>query len=121
MLSTVTQIIFLLSAVGLAVIILLQQSKNSGMGALAGGASSSVFGARGAGDFLYKTTRFLALVFFISALALSYSLNKAAHGDTVLDRAPSAIEKSPAGLDVPHASKDNTSPAINTNIPSASP
>ena len=82
---TLVQVIFFIASLALCALILLQQPKsNGGMGALSGGASSTVFGARGAGSFLYKTTRFLAAVFFVGALLLGYLQNKevANHGDS---------------------------------------
>ena len=64
MILIIAQIIFLATAIGLSVLILLQQSKGAGIGASFGaGASGTVFGARGAGSFLYKLTRILAVIF----------------------------------------------------------
>lgn len=115
MITTIIQVVFLVSAIALAALVLLQQSKSGGLGAsFGGGSSSSVFGARGAGDFLYSTTRILATVFFLSAIALSYSQNKAAHSDNILER---SIQKADATLDIPSVNKENTAPVLNTDIP----
>ena len=115
------QIIFLLTCVALCALILLQQSKSGGgMGALGGGASSTVFGARGAGTFLYKTTRFLAVVFFVGALLLGYLQNREVHRDnSILNQKTVAqeAEKSEAALDIPAAGVDNPPPASNTDVP----
>lgn len=123
MLSTLLQIIYVLTAIALIGFVLIQQPKSSGMGSLGGGgggASSTVFGAKGAGNFLYKSTRFLAFVLFISAVALGYALNKEAHSDNIFDRAPASTKKDASPIDVPSAKKDNAKPASNTDIPSAS-
>ena len=56
----------------LIAIVLLQQGKGADMGvALGGGASNTVFGARGAGNFLTKLTTGAALVFMLTSITLS--------------------------------------------------
>ena len=55
----------------LVVIILLQEGKK-GMGAILGGSSSSVFGARGAGNILTKITSVLAILFMLNSVWMSY-------------------------------------------------
>lgn len=52
--------------------ILLQQGKGSGMGALGGGASNTLFGSQGSANFMSRTTALLATGFFITSLTLSY-------------------------------------------------
>ncbi len=62
---------YLVVAIALVGFILVQQGKGAGMGASFGsGASGTVFGAGGSGNFLTKTTTVLAIVFFGVALAL---------------------------------------------------
>ena len=66
-------IIDVLSAVGLVALVLLQQGKGADMGAaFGGGASQSLFGARGSANFLSRTTAILATVFFLSNMALAW-------------------------------------------------
>ncbi|MBR1374875.1 MAG: preprotein translocase subunit SecG [Cardiobacteriaceae bacterium] len=85
MILSIAQVIFVGTSIALIVLVLLQQSKGAGIGASFGaGASATVFGARGAGSFLYKLTRFLALVFFVSALAIGYVMNKEATSGNIL-------------------------------------
>lgn len=55
----------------LVVIILLQEGKK-GMGAIFGGSSSSIFGARGAGNILTKITSVLAILFMLNSVWMSY-------------------------------------------------
>lgn len=65
--------LFLFVALALVGTILLQQGKGADMGASFGsGASNTVFGASGAGNFLTRTTWSLVIVFFIIALVLGY-------------------------------------------------
>lgn len=115
---TIAQVVFLVTAIALAVLILLQQSKGAGMGASFGaGASGTVFGARGAGSFLYKTTRFLALVFFVMALVLGYLQNDAARSGSILQDSRFEEKKVEAAVDVPAQGADNGAPASNADIP----
>ena len=67
----ILMIVYLVVAVALVGFILIQHGKGAGMGASFGsGASGTVFGASGSGNFLTKTTTILAIVFFGVALAL---------------------------------------------------
>ncbi|MCP3688809.1 MAG: preprotein translocase subunit SecG [Gammaproteobacteria bacterium] len=64
----------------LIVLILMQHGKGADAGAAFGsGASSTVFGAHGSGNFLSKTTGILAMLFFLVCMALAYM---ASHRDS---------------------------------------
>jgi len=57
----------------LIAVVLLQRGKGAEMGAVfGGGASSTVFGGRGAGNFLTKLTTGSAILFMCTSLTLSY-------------------------------------------------
>jgi preprotein translocase subunit SecG len=57
----------------LIIVVLLQRGKGAEVGAVfGGGASSTVFGGRGAGNFLTKLTTGSAIVFMLTSLTLSY-------------------------------------------------
>jgi preprotein translocase subunit SecG len=57
----------------LIAVVLLQRGKGAEMGAVfGGGASSTVFGSRGAGNFLTKLTTGSAVVFMCTSMTLSY-------------------------------------------------
>lgn len=120
MTTLIVQIIFITTAIALSILILLQQSKGADLGASFGaGASATVFGAKGAGSFLYKLTRFLAFVFFISALMMSYTQNRSVTGTSILQQTQLEIKKDAAEIDVPVSGKDNASPASDTGIPTS--
>jgi preprotein translocase subunit SecG len=71
--QTVLLVLQVLVAVSLVGFILLQHGKGADAGAAFGsGASATVFGARGAGNFLSRTTAVLAAVFLANSLALAY-------------------------------------------------
>jgi preprotein translocase subunit SecG len=65
-------IMFVLLSLLMIVVILLQAGKGQGLaGAIGGGmAGQSIFGGRGAGDFLSKTTSYLAIGYMVLALGL---------------------------------------------------
>ncbi|NLS12728.1 preprotein translocase subunit SecG [Vibrio sp. SM6] len=68
---TVLLVIYLLAAAGVIGLVLIQQGKGADMGASFGaGASNTVFGASGSGNFLTRTTAILATVFFVGSLLL---------------------------------------------------
>ena len=74
----VVQVICALSLIGF---ILIQHGKGADAGAAFGsGASATVFGASGSGNFLTKTTTALAFVFLINSLTLAWSGQGAQHG-----------------------------------------
>ena len=90
-----TLIVFqVLAAAGLIAIVLVQRGPGATMGAAFGsGASGTVFGSRGAGNFLTRTTSWLAVAFFGISLALAViatGLNSgepdSALSDSVLER-----------------------------------
>lgn len=64
-------VIFLLIAVALVALIMLQQGKGADMGASFGaGASATLFGSSGSGNFMTRVTAVLATLFFILSLVL---------------------------------------------------
>lgn len=66
-------IVYLVVSIALIGIILLQQGKGAEMGASFGaGGANTVFGAAGSGNVLTKTTTVLAIIFFATALSISY-------------------------------------------------
>lgn len=64
-------VIFLIVALGLVGLIMLQQGKGADMGASFGaGASGTLFGSNGSGNFMTRMTTVLAALFFIISLVL---------------------------------------------------
>ena len=71
----IVQVVIALSLIGL---ILVQHGKGADAGAAFGsGASGTVFGAKGAANFMTRATSGLATVFFIISLTLAYLINGA--------------------------------------------
>jgi preprotein translocase subunit SecG len=62
-----------LLSISLIVLILMQHGKGADAGAAFGsGASATVFGARGSGNFLSRATTIIAILFFVVCLSLAY-------------------------------------------------
>lgn len=66
-------IIHVLLAIALVGLILLQQGKGADAGAsFGGGASQTVFGSSGSGNFLSSATAWIAAALFVTSFALAY-------------------------------------------------
>ncbi|MCE9686387.1 MULTISPECIES: preprotein translocase subunit SecG [Shewanella] len=98
-------VIYLLVALGLIGLILIQQGKGADMGASFGaGASGTLFGSSGSGNFLTRSTAVLAIAFFVLSLVIgNLSANHTKQEDQwkdlgsaeqVSDQAPAKTEKS---------------------------
>ncbi|KGD78489.1 preprotein translocase subunit SecG [Tatumella morbirosei] len=104
-------VIFLLIAVSLVAMVMLQQGKGADMGASFGaGASGTLFGSNGSGNFMTRMTGILAALFFIISLLLgNLNTNKTAKGsewDNLSAPAKSEQTQQPAkpvvpGSDIP--------------------
>lgn len=100
MLETVVVVLHLLGAIGVVVLVLLQQGKGADAGASFGaGASNTVFGSQGSTTFLSRVTAILAAAFFITSLGLAFFANQKA------DMLGRAGLPDPAVLEVPQDSK----------------
>ncbi|MBK4785222.1 MAG: preprotein translocase subunit SecG [Pantoea sp. Pent] len=75
-------VVFLIVAIGLVGLIMLQQGKGADMGASFGaGASGTLFGSTGSGNFMTRMTAVLATLFFIISLILgNLNSNKTSKG-----------------------------------------
>lgn len=76
--------IHVVSCFFLILVVLIQPGKSGGMGALSGAAATQVFGGRGAGNVLTKTTWITAALFFVTSLTLAYLSSSA--GDSLEDK-----------------------------------
>ena len=124
---TVLVVVQVLVAVGLIGLVLIQHGKGADAGAAFGsGASGTVFGARGAANFLTRTTAWLAAAFFAASLGLAYLVNDragAGSGSSVTDTleevpaaAPPAATAPDTG-DAPTAVQPETPPAADPAAP----
>ena len=73
-----------LLSISLIVLILMQHGKGADAGAAFGsGASATVFGARGSGNFMTRATTVIAILFFLVCLSLAYVSSNRATPDSV--------------------------------------
>lgn len=101
-------VVYLIVAIVLIGFVLIQQGKGAGMGASFGsGASNTVFGASGAGNFMTRTTAIFAVAFFVLSLVLgNLSSNKVSEDDKFSDL---TVEET---IEVPVVVEEDTSTQI---------
>lgn len=73
--------VFVISAILLCVIIILQDDQGEGLGGLFGGGSSSAFGSR-SGNVLTKATSVLAAIFFVTAFSVAW-MNRSVQSEDI--------------------------------------
>ena len=136
MLLNFFNVIYVLVALAMIVLILLQRGAGAQAGSGFGsGASATVFGARGAANFLSRSTAVLAGLFFLLSLAMGIYLGNGGGGTTraaddlgVMGAAPD-VKSAPAALggsEVPQApaatapgSDKPAAPAAASDVPAA--
>mgnify|MGYP001822594535 FL=1 len=113
--NTILVIIHLFLAMGLIGLILIQHGKGADAGAAFGsGASATVFGASGSANFLSRATGVLALLFFITSLALAwFSMNASQDEGLMIGEAaaPAAVHSEAPAI-VPDQSDVPQIPAV---------
>lgn len=79
-LKTVLTIIYVIDCIALTVVVLMQEGKDAGLGALAGSSSNTYWGqnkGRSMEGGLVKATRIMTVIFFVLSVVISMSfLNK---------------------------------------------
>jgi len=130
MLLTLFNVVYVLVAIGMSVLILLQRGAGAQAGSgFGGGASGTVFGARGAATFLSRSTGVLAGLFFLLSLVMGIYLGTTrtqqpaddlgvmSGVETPAPAAPAA----PSGGDVPAAPAAAPAATDATDKPAAAP
>ncbi len=73
MLMLILNVVYVLLAIGMVALILMQRGAGAQAGSgFGGGASATVFGSRGASNFLSKSTKWLAITFFVISLFMAW-------------------------------------------------
>jgi preprotein translocase subunit SecG len=102
MIETVLLIVLVCVALALVGLVLVQQGKGADAGAsFGGGASQTVFGGAGSGNFLTKSSWTLAGIFFVICLALGYLAREKAGGSGVDFAEPEVQVEQVIETDVP--------------------
>lgn len=87
-------ILHVIVAIFLVLVVLLQTGKGAAMGsAFGGGASQTMFGSAGAGNFLTKLTTGAAIVFMITSMALTIAISKKGERSVIKDEPVSQTAK----------------------------
>ena len=140
MILTIVNVVYVLVAVAMIALVLLQRGSGAAAGSGFGaGASATVFGSRGASNFLSKSTAILAIIFFGMSLGMAMYAsrgNRAAEPERDLgvmgqlqqappeDAAVPVLAPQPAG-DVPAAPAPAATPAApeagSQDVPPAAP
>lgn len=95
MVENLVLVVHVCLAIGLVGFVLIQRGKGADAGAsFGGGASQTVFGSGGSGNFLTRTTAVLATGFFLTSFGLAYIAKQKAEGLDDL------------GLDIPAAEQN---------------
>tara|TARA_R110002124_G_scaffold65788_3_gene179825 strand:- start:21993 stop:22382 length:390 start_codon:yes stop_codon:yes gene_type:complete len=119
----IIHIILSLSIIGL---ILMQHGKGADIGAAFGsGASNTIFGSQGTGNFLYKATMFLALLFCITSISLTAFIEKYDKSESGLNGVEKTfdlkgVEAAAKELDSKKQIKNSDVPVINESSNSVS-
>jgi preprotein translocase subunit SecG len=116
--ETIISVVHVIVAIAIVGLVLLQQGKGADAGASFGsGASQTVFGSSGSGNFLVQATTIAATIFFVTSLSLAiFAKNQsglgAATGLPIVNQ--EILEQQSAGVvsDVPQLDQ---APAANAN------
>ena len=80
---TLLLVLHLIVCICLVAVVLVQSGKGGGLaGGAFGGATQTVFGGRGATDFITRATIGLGIVFFVTSLSLALMTTKGSTGNT---------------------------------------
>jgi preprotein translocase subunit SecG len=84
-------VVHVIACIFLMLVVLIQPGKGGGLGAFTGAGAQQVFGGRGAGNFLTKTTWATAAVFFSTSITLAYLSSSA--DESLQNRSKSAADQ----------------------------
>jgi len=93
--ETIVWVVHIITAVVLVGLVLIQHGKGADMGAAFGtGSAGSLFGSSGSANFLSRSTKYAAAVFFVTSLSLTYLYSQPQQSAGVMDRVDvNAIQK----------------------------
>ncbi|MCU0805382.1 MAG: preprotein translocase subunit SecG [Burkholderiales bacterium] len=112
-LLTIVLVVHVLAALGIIGLVLIQHGKGADVGAAFGsGASGSLFGATGSANFLSHATATLAVVFFVTSLALAYlATSRPKPSGGVMDSVTTQPAPAPAPAQAPAVGADKAGSA----------
>ncbi|MEW6982015.1 preprotein translocase subunit SecG [Colwelliaceae bacterium 6471] len=124
MLYQVLIIVYLIVALCLIGLVLIQQGKGADMGASFGaGSSATIFGSSGSGNFLTKATTWLAIAFFAISLVLGNLTANRVKATDEWNNLETPVEQTIPADSIPSESAEPVSnsdvPAANEDVPAA--
>jgi len=123
MLLNLFNIVYVLVAIAMIALILLQRGAGAQAGSgFGGGASGTVFGSRGATTFLSRSTAILAGLFFLLSLAMAWYLGHSGVAKPADDLGVMSGVEAPAPAPAPTAKITMPpTPAAGSDVPAAAP
>ena len=131
MLMLTQNVVYVLVAIAMIAMILMQRGAGAQAGSgFGGGASATVFGSRGASNFLSKSTKWLAIAFFAISLFMAWHINRSAVATPatqdlgLMGSAPAAPATAPAQSvpgQIPAAPAGGAAPAQAPSAPAQPP
>ncbi|MDF7667236.1 preprotein translocase subunit SecG [Orbaceae bacterium ESL0727] len=102
---------YLIIALAIVILVLIQRGKGADMGSSFGaGASATLFGSSGSGNFLTRSTTILGVLFFVLSIVLA---NMGSHKNSASSNQFDNIEESTPA--VTQQNKENSTPAATTS------
>ena len=113
-------VFYILIAAAMTVLILLQNGEGASAGSgFGGGASATVFGARGSANFLTRATGVLAALFFALSLGMGVYLHS--HGTQQNNGADLGVMAGMSNQPAPAKHAPATTTPVNPEVPAAAP
>jgi len=121
MLYQVLIIVYLIVALCLIGLVLIQQGKGADMGASFGaGSSATIFGSSGSGNFLTRATTWLAIAFFVISLILGNLTANRVKSTDEWNNIATSEQTIPATDAIPTESAEvATKPVVNSDVPAS--
>lgn len=129
--ANILRILVVLLGIAVVAVVLIQQPKEGGMGAFTGGgggsgASSTVFGSKGSGSFLFRLTAGVTLAFAVIVVMLVNITNSNVGGSVLsapvveAEAIPGAANTAtPENIPAPSSSNAESAPSADTVPPAA--
>lgn len=117
--ETLVVVVHVIAAIAIIALVLLQQGKGADAGAAFGsGASQTVFGSSGSGNFLTRSTTIAAVIFFVTSLTLAIYAKQYSLGGGLDSGAPLVSPEILREIEQSDVPQINTSDAV-SDVPSA--
>ncbi len=103
--ENIVWVVHVVTAVVLIGLVLIQHGKGADMGAAFGsGSAGSLFGSSGSANFLSRSTKYAAAIFFVTSLSLTYLNSRPVKEQGVMDKVDvqklqQQVVPAPAGVD----------------------